>query len=155
MVTNEISSEGKTAKADGGAKETVSETVAETAKIANTAGTGVEIGSGIGAEIGAADASATDPSVTELSVSGRARGRQQPLRLQSSKLNRTLEELESAFNQWESLGLENPDDADKTDAPAKTAASGKDGDTSTSEEAEFKKKTRKLLLELRRQLTEL
>jgi hypothetical protein len=71
--------------------------------------------------------------------------------LKSQKLDRTLQELESAFSDWESLGNAKgvtPDavaDQAKADKVAATQAC----------EAEFRKKTKKLLNQLREQLAEL
>lgn len=60
-------------------------------------------------------------------------------------LDRTLSELESALNDWDSLSSSTP-----TAAPSSVAAPGK-----PAEETDFKKRTKHLLDELRRQLADL
>jgi hypothetical protein len=68
----------------------------------------------------------------------------------NSNLNRTLKDLESAFADWESLSTAKPRAA--TDSiPAKKAAK-KDA---TPQDEELRKKTKKLLKDLRRQLADL
>ncbi len=73
-------------------------------------------------------------------------------RLQSKKLDRTLAELESAFSDWDSIISDGaPSEAEATEvAQTKTGSVGKDADN-----AEFKKRTRHLLIQLRQQLREL
>jgi len=80
---------------------------------------------------------------TSESSSRRIRGVRAPLK--SQKLDRTLKELESAFHEWESLSasiLRAEDDRRKTALAERS-------------EEEFRKKTKKLLNQLRRQLAEL
>jgi hypothetical protein len=67
----------------------------------------------------------------------------------SQKLNRTLRELESAFNDWESLGLPPPEGLVAQPTPPVATSSG------SSSDEEFRKKTKKLLSQLREQLHEL
>jgi hypothetical protein len=71
--------------------------------------------------------------------------------LKSQKLDRTLQELESAFSDWESLGNA------KNRAPAAAAAQTRTGKAEPAQacEEEFRKKTKKLLSQLREQLAEL
>lgn len=66
----------------------------------------------------------------------------------SQKLNRTLQELEGAFSDWESLSS-NARPEQKVAEPVKPAEK-----VSASDE-EFRKKTKKLLSQLREQLAEL
>jgi hypothetical protein len=68
--------------------------------------------------------------------------------MKSQKLNRTLKELESAFTDWESLS------SGKVRQAAKEEATQKPKATAATEE-EFRKKTKKLLDQLRQQLAEL
>jgi len=64
--------------------------------------------------------------------------------LASQKLDRTLKELESAFNDWEALGLATLEKVDT--AAAEPPETG---------DKEFRTKTKKLLNQLREQLSEL
>lgn len=68
--------------------------------------------------------------------------------MQSQKLGRTLKELETAFSDWESL----------SSTKARAAAVEEDrrkAKAADQSEKEFRKKTKKLLNQLRQQLAEL
>lgn len=67
-------------------------------------------------------------------------------RMKSQKLDRTLQELEAAFGDWETLSSAALKSAARSEKPAKEL---------TQSEKEFKKKTKKLLVQLRQQLSEL
>ena len=69
-------------------------------------------------------------------------GQKMPLR--STKLDRTLHDLESALSEWTSLGTRT----------AATSAPTKEAKAAPSDE-DFRKKTKKLLAALREQLAEL
>jgi hypothetical protein len=72
--------------------------------------------------------------------------------LTSQKLGRTLKELETAFNEWESLGTRgglSGGTSGKTPVNTSTPATPELGN------AEFRVKTKKLLSQLRQQLDEL
>ncbi len=92
----------------------------------------------------AANMAKNDEKGLEKSLGARSRGR-----LQSKKLDRTLAELESAFSDWDAIlskGVSvNP--SEPADTPPKPAAN--------ADNAEFKKRTRHLLMQLRQQLREL
>jgi hypothetical protein len=66
---------------------------------------------------------------------------------ENSKLGRTLKELESALSDWDSLSLKGGK-GKQAKRPAKAAAE-------TQNDKEFRKKTKKLLLQLRQQLADL
>lgn len=67
--------------------------------------------------------------------------------LKSNKLDRAIEELESAFSDWENLNA--------APAPEVTEEERRKAKTSSENEEEFRKKTRKLLSQLMQQLSEL
>lgn len=76
--------------------------------------------------------------------------------LKSQKLDRTLAELECAFADWESLGTEGTgteNTASRIATSTKAPATGPDDSGIGTEE--FRKKTKKLLNQLREQLSEL
>jgi hypothetical protein len=85
------------------------------------------------------------------SSSGGARGAGKTP-MQSQKLTRTIEELESAFSDWESLSSTKSRAAKVEEDRRKSKAAGQSANQS---EKEFRKKTKKLLKELREQLAEL
>jgi len=82
-------------------------------------------------------------SVAAISVGNRGK-----TPLTSQKLGRTLKELESAFNEWESLGTI----ADTSGEPPVNAATPAPTEPGN---VEFRVKTKKLLSQLREQLDEL
>lgn len=65
---------------------------------------------------------------------------------EDSKLGRTLKELENALTDWDSLG--------KNPLQAAAHASRKAKAAHSAEEKEFRKKTKKLLQQLRKQLSD-
>ena len=71
----------------------------------------------------------------------------------TSNLDRTLMDLESAFADWESLSTAKPRAA--TDSLPRKAASSAAKAAPTPQDEELRKKTKKLLKELRRQLSDL
>jgi hypothetical protein len=83
--------------------------------------------------------------------------------LTSQKLNRTLKELESAFNEWEALGVSIAQKAGNAGSESESATgsnrssanSGGPGSAADGSEKEFRTKTKKLLNQLREQLNEL
>ena len=71
--------------------------------------------------------------------------------LTSQKLGRTLKELESAFNEWESLGAAG-DSGDSSAGASNAKPAAAPAETGN---VEFRVKTKKLLSQLREQLDEL
>lgn len=76
--------------------------------------------------------------------------------VRSQKLDRTLKELESAFTDWESLSSTKARAAAVEEDRRKASAKATNKDKHTEQnELEFRKKTKKLLTQLRQQLAEL
>lgn len=77
-------------------------------------------------------------------------------RSNSTKLDRTLKELENAFSDWENLGRVKPKaGAADAEAPAQSDEEKRKAKTSEQSALEFQKRTQKLLDQLRQQIAEL
>ena len=72
----------------------------------------------------------------------------------SQKLGRTIEELEHAFSDWDALGVPPKGPATARNAAAKKSASPAEK-LQAEQQLELRKKTRKLLNQLRKQLNSL
>lgn len=108
-------------------------------------GTPPDAGSASASAAGAVSQSTSSPGAAPArAIKGGARA--------STQLARTLQELESAFSDWESLSTKE-DEPEKADA--KTAGMGDCQTAGLASEQEFRHKTKKLLCQLREQLNEL
>jgi hypothetical protein len=88
--------------------------------------------------------------------SNRTSGISRKTPFKSQKLDRTLQELESAFLDWEALGtIKAPENSPSDSSQANSSGPLLSGASTSENDLEFAKKTKKLLIQLREQLSEL